>query len=87
MFFVPFFERGKLYHIEKQISDALVHDDNKTDNFILGDRLIEAQKNQASAAPAKEDAFDQLAKLKGLLDQGIITEEEFQVKKAELLNL
>lgn len=37
-------------------------------------------------APTDEDAFIKLKKLKALLDQGIITEEEFQIKKKELLD-
>ena len=35
----------------------------------------------------KSDAFDEIRKYKQLLDEGIITQEEFDVKKKELLNL
>jgi hypothetical protein len=35
---------------------------------------------------AEDDVFEKLKKLKSLFDQGIITKEEFQVKKKELLD-
>lgn len=38
------------------------------------------------AVEAEDDVFEKLKKLKELLDQGIITEEEFKVKKKELLD-
>ena len=38
------------------------------------------------AVEAGDDVFEKLKKLKELLDQGIITEEEFKVKKKELLD-
>jgi membrane protease subunit (stomatin/prohibitin family) len=37
--------------------------------------------------PAAEDPYEQLTKLKGLLDNGIITQEDFDKKKVELLGL
>ena len=40
-----------------------------------------------SAAPVHEDYADELFKLKKLLDAGIITEEEFTIKKRMLLNI
>ena len=35
----------------------------------------------------KNDPYEELKKLKELLDMGIINEEEFESKKKELLNL
>ena len=44
--------------------------------------------NTFSATPKSEtDTADALLKYKNLLDQGVITQEEFEKKKAELLNL
>ena len=40
-----------------------------------------------AASPAKQDTADELRKLKSLLDDGIITQEDFDKKKAQLLNL
>lgn len=39
----------------------------------------------ASTAPAKEDPFKSLERLKELYDKGVITGDEFKAKKAELL--
>ncbi len=43
---------------------------------------------QAPAAPsAQDDTYDQLAKLGQLKDQGILTQEEFEAKKKQILGL
>jgi len=42
---------------------------------------------QAPAAPAEPDYADELAKLAQLKAQGIITEEEFEAKKKQVLGL
>ncbi|PPH99745.1 hypothetical protein C5C95_06270 [Rathayibacter sp. AY1B7] len=41
--------------------------------------------HQGTAAPAAPDLADQLQKLAGLRDAGVLTEDEFAAKKAELL--
>lgn len=41
----------------------------------------------AAAAPAEDDVFVTIQKLSVLKDQGILTEEEFSAKKAQLLGL
>jgi hypothetical protein len=43
--------------------------------------------SQPVAAPAKQDTDDELRKIKALLDDGIITQEDFDKKKAQLLGL
>jgi hypothetical protein len=46
-------------------------------------------QQQAAAAPAPAGGDDMVAKLtelKGLLDQGILTQEEFDAQKAKILN-
>ncbi len=50
----------------------------------------EAQAAPESAAPAEaaqDDTFDQLTKLGQLKDQGILTQEEFDAKKKQILGL
>jgi len=50
----------------------------------------DAQNYQAeapAAAPAQDDVYEQLAKLGQLKDQGVITQEEFDAKKRQLLGL
>jgi membrane protease subunit (stomatin/prohibitin family) len=41
----------------------------------------------ASAAPAAEDPYERIMKLKALLDAGAITQEDFDASKAKLLGL
>ncbi len=54
--------------------------------------LVERQKKQNEAAPVQPSApavsnADELKKFKELLDSGVITQEEFDAKKKELLGL
>lgn len=39
----------------------------------------------AAAAPSADDRVEQLTKLKGLLDAGVLTDAEFQAEKARIL--
>lgn len=57
-----------------------------------GKNLIEENKQVAQSAPAQAAAkpnnnLDDLAKLKSLLDSGVITQAEFDAKKKEILGL
>ena len=58
---------------------------------ILNQLLIERQSKKKDAQinhiEVKSDAPDQLKKFKNLLDDGVITQEEFDAKKKELLGL
>lgn len=51
----------------------------------------QAAAAQASAAAPADDSFDQqliqIQKLASMKDQGLITEEEFQAKKAQILGI
>lgn len=47
----------------------------------------EAPQPAAPAAPAEEDPYEKLGKLKGLLDNGVITAEDFEAAKKKLLGL
>ena len=58
---------------------------------VMNNLLIERQQEKvnatvAAAAP-KSDEADQLKKYKDLLDSGVITQEEFDAKKKQLLGL
>ena len=62
---------------------------------VISNLLIERQQNKnvssaastPSSAPAGADTADQLMKYKELLDSGVITQEEFDAKKKQLLGL
>lgn len=45
------------------------------------------EETKTSAQPAEIDSFTEIKKYKQLLDEGIITEEEFNAKKKQLLGL
>ena len=51
---------------------------------IMANSMAGAQSNSGSASPA-EDPVALLGKLHALLTQGILTQSEFDAKKAELL--
>jgi hypothetical protein len=42
---------------------------------------------QAPAAPAQQDEMAQIQQLAAMKDQGILTEEEFQAKKKQILGI
>ena len=54
--------------------------------FAEAKKLIE-EKINALSAPAKNSGLDDLEKLAALKEKGIISEEEFQAKKKQLLGL
>lgn len=57
---------------------------------VLSDLLIERQNKPASTENTKENSLsnaDELKKYKELLDSGVITQEEFDAKKKQLLGL
>jgi membrane protease subunit (stomatin/prohibitin family) len=43
------------------------------------------QAAPVAAAPAAEDSMEELAKLKGLLDSGVLTQAEFDAQKQKIL--
>lgn len=45
------------------------------------------QQVETPSSSASEDPYERLVKLKGLLDQGVITQEDFDTAKSKLLNL
>ena len=57
---------------------------------VLSKKINERQENtttEARATASQSNAMDDLKKLKDLLDSGIITQEEFEAKKKQLLGL
>jgi hypothetical protein len=49
--------------------------------------MAEMQQQAAPAAPAGDDIAAQLTQLKALTDQGILTQEEFEAKKRQILGI
>jgi Short C-terminal domain len=57
-------------------------------------RMADAQTSQqtappsaAAAAPAQQDDMAQIQQLAAMKDQGLLTEEEFQAKKKQILGI
>jgi len=42
--------------------------------------------DQGSAAPSADASMDELTKLKGLLDTGVLTQDEFDAQKQKILS-
>ncbi|MDZ4728133.1 MAG: SPFH domain-containing protein [Leptospira sp.] len=53
---------------------------------MMGNMMNQNSQNQGQAAPAANDPAARISKLKGLLDQGLITPEEFEAKKKDILS-
>ncbi|TGN11082.1 SPFH domain-containing protein [Leptospira ilyithenensis] len=53
---------------------------------MMGNMMNQNSQNQGQSAPAANDPAVRIAKLKGLLDQGLISAEEFETKKKEILS-
>ena len=65
------------------------HQFYKVKNIIPGfsKKPAEAVPASTDAATAETSTSDELEKLAGLRDQGVITDEEFEAKKKQLLGL
>lgn len=53
----------------------------------MRDYILECQKPAPAAAAPQTDAADQIRKLKSLLDDGILTQAEFDAKKKQILGI
>ncbi len=51
------------------------------------ERWSAEQPEQSPAQPAQDDTVDQLQQLAQLKDQGILTQEEFDAKKKQILGI
>jgi hypothetical protein len=51
------------------------------------EQQVEAEPQYAAEAAPAVDPYEELTKLSGLKDQGIISQEEFDAKKKQLLGL
>ena len=70
-----------LPHIQRKKESILLHD-SPSKAYVNNDRDHTDLSNSS-----ENDNIEQLKKYKQLLDEGVITEEEFEIKKKQLLNL
>ncbi len=54
---------------------------------MMGNMMNQNSQNQGQAAPATNDPAARIAKLKGLLDQGLISAEEFETAYSEIFDV
>jgi len=76
---------GAAYHVGKRVQGG--RDQDAAQQQQIDD--LQAQQAQAqpqAAAPASsEDAMAKLTQLKSLLDQGVLTQAEFDIQKTKIL--
>ena len=75
---------GVAYHAGKKGQQS--RDAEADQNAQIAD--LQAQQQQqapAPAAPSQEDSMAKLTQLKSLLDQGVLTQAEFDVQKTKIL--
>ena len=76
---------GGAYAVGKHVQGG--RDQNAAQQQQIDD--MQAQQNQAApapeAAPNEEDSMSQLTQLKSLLDQGVLTQAEFDAQKQKIL--
>ncbi len=78
---------GAAYHVGKRVQGGRDQDASQQQQI---DDLQYQQAQQAQAAPAaapvsQEDGMAKLTQLKSLLDQGVLTQAEFDVQKTKIL--
>ena len=77
---------GAAYHVGKKVQGG--RDQDAAQQQEIDD--LQAQQNQQAqmappAPPSADDSMAQLAKLKSLLDQGVLTQAEFDMQKQKIL--
>ena len=76
---------GAAYHVGKKVQTGRDQDAAR-DQEIADLQAQQQQAAPAAAAPASdEDAMAKLTQLKSLLDQGVLTQAEFDVQKTKIL--
>jgi membrane protease subunit (stomatin/prohibitin family) len=75
---------GAAYHVGKKVQGG--RDQNAAQDQQIADMQDQQAQQAPAAAPASdEDSMAQLTQLKGLLDQGVLTQAEFDAQKQKIL--
>ena len=80
---------GAAYHVGKKVQTGRDQDAAQQQQLDDQQQQIDAQQAQAApaaAAPSQEDSMAQLTQLKSLLDQGVLTQAEFDMQKSKILS-
>lgn len=79
---------GAAYHVGKRVQGGRDQDAAQQQQIddLQAQQAQQAQAAPAAAAPASsEDGMAKLEQLKSLLDQGVLTQAEFDVQKQKIL--
>jgi membrane protease subunit (stomatin/prohibitin family) len=77
---------GAAYHVGKRVQGGRDQDAQQQQQINeLQYQQQQAQQQAAPAAPSEEDSMAKLTQLKSLLDQGVLTQAEFDAQKAKIL--
>jgi membrane protease subunit (stomatin/prohibitin family) len=78
---------GAAYHVGKRVQSG--RDQDAAQQQQIDDLQAQQAQQQYQAAPAaapsQEDSMAKLAQLKQLLDQGVLTQAEFDMQKQKIL--
>lgn len=74
---------GAAYHVGKRVQAG--RDQNAAQQQEIDELEAQQQQQVAPAPPSADDSMAQLAKLKSLLDQGVLTQAEFDMQKQKIL--
>jgi len=75
---------GAAYHVGKKVQGT--RDQNAAQDQQIADMQDQQAQQAPAAAPAsEEDSMTQLTQLKSLLDQGVLTQAEFDAQKQKIL--
>ena len=75
---------GAAYHVGKRVQTT--RDQEAGQNQQIADlQAQQAQQQPAAPAPSQEDSMAKLTQLKQLLDQGVLTQAEFDAQKQKIL--
>jgi membrane protease subunit (stomatin/prohibitin family) len=79
---------GAAYHVGKRVQSG--RDQDAAQQQQIDDLQAQQAQQQYQAAPApaasQEDSMAKLAQLKQLLDQGVLTQAEFDMQKTKILS-
>ena len=79
---------GAAYHVGKRVQSGRDQDaaqQQQIDELQAQQQQQQFQEQAPPAAPSADDSMAQLAKLKSLLDQGVLTQAEFDMQKQKIL--
>jgi|WetSurMetagenome_2_1015567.scaffolds.fasta_scaffold770476_1 membrane protease subunit (stomatin/prohibitin family) len=76
---------GTAYYAGKKVSQSRAQTEAQNQQIADLQAQQDAQQAAPAAAPSQDDSVEKLKQLKGLLDQGVLTQSEFDLEKQKIL--